>query len=369
MKFIKIRSIATRELVADYINAFNNVSRYATSAMACQIPALVLPPAHYSDYANALSNAKMHTSIWTNGIMSDISLVPKTFINFNTQFQTQFEKVIEELNQLKQDGDNNQLATEISSQVNEMIIFAGEIKKTISDLDTIIANYQATILPDAETMNQLARQIAIAEQADEAEIAKMQSIFSSLQAIVDKRNQLKTLDTLSNFDLSIFLAVVGIGVSVALSGNPSIIVGGIIGVGASAYTTFWPVSSDIEFEQSINDLQSQMNSINSEIGLMNSTIGLLQQLANNFTTLSNQSGEVGNELKKVYDFWHSQELDLIALNNELTATLTQLNNADEINAAIININEAKLSWNEFYEFLLPLENITYNIEVTEQPSV
>lgn len=347
-------------MLVDYLNASNDVFRYASSVMAINLPALVQPPPNYGDYANALAQAKIDASVWTTDVANDFNIIPNAFINFNSLIQSQLSTILTELNTLKSSPGDQTAIDAIKNAISALIPEIAGIQNTLSGLDSEIITYQNSIQPDADALNTLTQEIAAAENADEKAIAQMNASFNNLQSLVDSRNKLVTLNTLANFDLSFFLAVVGVAVGAPFAGAAALIVGGVVGIGSAAFTTFVPVHSDPDFEQTLQDIQTEMSNITSEIGLMNSTIGLLQQISNTFVSVVNNSSDAEKMIKIILAFWQHQESDITDLVNDIDEILSNITDPADIDQSIAEIQDAQASWNDVQDFMQHIQNVSYS---------
>lgn len=361
MKQLIVDSNTAKQMLVDYLNASNEVFRYAASVMAINLPALVEPPPNYGDYANTLAQAKIDASVWTTDVAGDFNVIPNAFINFNSLIQAQLNIILTELNALKSDPGDQSAIDNIKAAINALLPEISSIQKTISGLDSEIVSYQNSIQPDADALNTLSKEIAAAENADEAAIAQMNDAFNDLQTLVDDRNKMVTLNTLANFDLSFFLAVVGVAVGAPFSGVAALIVGGVVGIGSAAFTTFVPIPSTPDFEQSLQEIQTEMSNINSEIGLMNSTIGLLQQTSSTFVSVVNNSSDAEKMIKIISAFWQNQENDINELVNDIDEILANTGNPADIDQSISEIEDAQASWNDVESFMQQIQNVTYTV--------
>lgn len=352
-------SDTVKQIVIDYINASNDVYRFAASVLAANLPALVSPPPHYSDYSNALAQAKIDSSVWTTSIVDSFSIIPETFVNFNDTIQGQLTAVLNGLNTLKSDPGNAPAIGDIKNAIGALMPEMSTAQRALSGLESKIGSYQNTINPDATSLNSLAQEIAAAENADQTAIAQMQEAFDNLQTLVDSRNTVVSLNTASNLTGAIFFGVVGAAVCAPFGGVPALIVGVSVGTFATVFTTFVPIHSNPEFEQSLKDIQVEMNGISSEIGIMNSTIGLLQQISDSFMTLVVNSANARQKIKIISDFWQNFENDVNNLYTDIGDILAHNEDPTYIDTAIAQMQDAQNSWNDVQTFMQQIQNITY----------
>lgn len=367
MKYLKIEADPTKQMVVDYINASNEVNRYAVSVMAAQLPALASPPDNYDDYAETLTKAKMDASVWIDEIIPDFNLIPHAFIGFNSLLQDQLDAVQSELNQLKADPGSPTIIQNIKDAIGRLVPETSGIQKVLSGLDSSISVYQSGIKPDADSLNQLTTKITAAVQADQTALAKMHATFDDLQSLIDARNKLAKLDKFSEFDMGIFLVGVSIAVGIIFTGVPGLIIGGIVGVSCTVYTTFDPVHDDPDLEQSIEDIQKEMNYVNKEIGVIDSTVGLLQQLSSTLATLVTNSEGAGAQIKVILDFWKRQEDDLTALVSDIGNILSGIDDPAKIDQLISEIQDAQTAWNDVDDFMQLIKDVTYTITQINSP--
>lgn len=368
MKQLILQSSSTKQTIVDYINASNQVCRYAVSINTVGLPALVTPPDNYGDYAQTLAMAKLHVMKWIDEIVPAFEVIPSSFLTFNNMLQPQLKTIKTNLQTLQKDPNNTTAKTAVTNAVNTLVKQVGVVKSTVTDLDGWITTYQGNISPDAKTLGQLTTSIATAVNADQDAISKLNTAFSTLQSVIDDRNELATLNTVSNIALTIFLAVVGAAVGLPFSPVIGAIAGGVVGITTGVVTLFEPIHNDPDYQQTLKEIQDQMSNISTEIGLLNTTVGLLQNISQKFTDLVANSGQASDQAKVVLSFWQQQETDLTQLVNDLNDILSSTQSGT-IDKALADIQDAQNSWNDVINFVENIKDVTYTVDTTNVPKM
>lgn len=366
MKRLIVQSQNNAQQLVDYINACNTVSCYAVSIDKAALPTLVTPPSNYANYAEALATAKLHALSWIDEVVASFTTVPGAFIDFNAIAQQQFGIIQINLKQLQQDPGNSDAGSNITRAINTLRQETTPGLKTLTDLDSWISRYSNGLQPDAVSLNSICSEIAIAEKVDQDAVSKLNAVVNTLQSLVNERNELATLNTVANATFSIFLAVVGVGVGAPFTAGAAIIVGLLVGVSTAAFTSFVPISSDPDYQESLKHIQKEMNNVNTEIGAMNTIVGLLQITANQFGKLVKESGNAGDSIKEVLGFWQNLQNDLSEMVADIENILKDVNN--NISEALDNIARAISSWNDLTTYMNNIKGATYNINpAVERP--
>lgn len=367
MKQLILQSSSTKQTIVDYINASNQVCRYAVSINTVGLPALVVPPDNYGDYADKLAQAKIHVMKWINEIVPDFESIPASFLRFNDIVQPQLKAIKTNLQTLQQNPDDSTAKTAITNAVNLLIKEVGVSKTAIVNLDGYINTYQGNISPDAATLGQLTTLIATAVNADQDSVTQITKAMATLQSVVDDRNELATLNIVSNVTLTIFLAVVGAAVGLPFASVAvGAIVGGVVGITTGVVTAFVPIHDDPDYQQTLKEIQDTISSISSEIGLMNTTVGLLQVISKKFTDLVATSGDASTQAKVVLAFWQNLENDLTQLVNDLNDILSNIQ-PGTIDKALTDIQDAINSWADVIDFVENIKGVTYDVSSTYLP--
>lgn len=366
MEQLILQSSSAKQTIVDYINAANQVCCYAVSINTIGLPALVTPPDKYGDYASTLAQAKIHVMKWMEEVTPTFENIPAALLSLSSVVQPQLKLIQTNLKTLKNDPTNSTAKQAIINAVNQVIQKTASSKTMLGHLDTWITTYQGNITPDATALGQLSASITTAEKADQDSIDKLHTAYNTLQSVIDDRNELATLNTVSNVILTVWLSVVGAAVGLPFSTLAGAVVGGVVGIVTGVTTQFVPIHNDADYQQTLKQIQDQMSSISSEIGLMNTTISLLQKTSDQFNTLVAQSGQASDQAKVVLSFWQNLENDLTKLVTDLNDILSNLQ-PDTIDKALTDIQDAQTSWADLVDFAEGIKGVTYNISPTYVP--
>ena len=268
------------------------------------------------------------------------------------------------LQALQQDPADSTARQTIESAIS---VLQGELAPsltTISDLGSWISGYSALIAPDATSLSDLCTQIAAAEQADEAAMARIQQSLDSLDELVAARTELATLDTIGNIAFGIFLGIAGVGIGVPFSGTAAIIVSLGFGIASAAFTGFLPIDTPPDYQESLAEVQAEMDAVNTEIGSVNTIVGMLQATANQFTQLVNASTQASSNAQEVLAFWQTVQSDLTSTIGGLDQILDDLLADDSVAEALASLQEAAKSWNDLESSMTNLSTLTYQVSPT-----
>jgi hypothetical protein len=369
MQKLILNSQNTAQILVDYINASNQVTSYALSINTTQLPALVVSPANYGDFVQTFSKANLNVMGWLDEVVPDFNLLPNAFISYNLTFQQEVLLIQGYLLQLKDSPGDPTIIQNIKTKLEGLISVANASSATLNGLDTAISKYQSTLLPDATILKTLCDLITAAENVDADSIKLLNGVLGNLQSVVDDRNQLITLNILANITEGIFIAVIGVGLGIVFTGPVGVIVGLGFGVGSAVFTTLVPVGKDINYEETLEDIQTDMNNVNNEIGVINTTVGLLQNLNTKFTNIIAQSSVTSTNLQSVLSFWQKLENNLTQVINEMNATLGD--DGANIDQAIADLTLATTAWNQIESYMQSISKVTFNIDpaVSMAPTV
>lgn len=359
MRRLKIATESTAQQLVDYLNASNTVSRYALQVNTTTLPTLVTPPDNYGNFADSFAVAKLHALSWINDVITSFNTLPDVYLSFNDQIQSQLSIVAANLQVLKTKPGDPDAPAAIKTAIASLEKETAPGITYLTNLNSWIRGFGNQLQPDADTLKSLCDQMTKALNIDEASVAKLNAVISSLQDLSDNQSELVTLAKVGNGMFSIFLAVVCVGIGVPFSGPGAIIVGLLTGVGSAVLTSFVPIMDPPPFAQSQQDLQDDMNLVNTEIGAMNTIIGQLQITSNQFQNLINMSAAAGVSVQPMLAFWGNLQKDLNELVTDLDSILNDLNNSGSIDQAIQEIQSAITSWNDLEEYMKNIKGISY----------
>ncbi|WP_235297144.1 hypothetical protein [Portibacter marinus] len=359
MKALQINSSSVTQKYIDYINASNDVFRYAHTINIMEMPDLGMPPLHYGDFVNEFAEAKLDTNIWISEVIPDITQAPKSIVDINGLVQKQLSALSDEIDLLAKSPGNQDVINSIKAAVSQLLIEEQKIYQVFEDIHQNITNYKNTIQPDAEKISALISEIKNAVDYDQAQVDKLDAVNQNLQQNIDARNQLVTLDKFGNAILPVFLAGVGIALAIAFTGPAGIIIGGIVGVGGAVFTSFVSENNEPNLKITIDDLQQEMTNVTAEIGIETTTIGILNHVENQFKKIVTASDKIVQESQQTLDFWDARIVKLNTLKEELEGILDHFNNVADLKALIA---DAIQNWQKIEEDMKVLSKVEYHVE-------
>jgi hypothetical protein len=350
-----------QQAILDYINASNGVCNYASSINATVIPDLVQPPPNYGEYAITFGKVRLNVMAWMMEVIPSFGYIPNAFITFNDVIQTQLNAIEASLTQFQENPQNSTLEADIRAAVAKLLVEVESCQSSVTGLDTEIANYQQSIQPDAQSLTTLAAGMLAAEGADQTQIDKQNQVLANLHTLIASRNELATLNTIGNWVINVFIAVVGVAVGLPFAPVAGVVVGLIFGIGTSTFTSFYAINADPNYQESLDQIQQELNGVSQEIGWLNTAIGLLQSINAQFNALVAQSGTVREQAATVLSFWQEQAQDLNDMVADLDSFLALLDTRGGIVKALADIQAARTSWQDLTTFMQSISQITYSV--------
>lgn len=366
MKQLILQSTATKQSVVDYVNAANQVCRYALSIDTIVLPALVYSPENYGQYAETLAKAKVNVMKWMQEIIPTFQMLPTALLSISNLVQPQLTIIKTNLQTLQQNPDDAAAKTAITNAVNAVVQGIPTSRNVLVALDGWISTYQGTITPDAQTLSHLSTLIATAVNADQTQIDKLHTVNDTLQSVINDRSELATLNTVSNVALTIFLAVFGAAVGLPFSPVAGAVIGGVVGISTGVITQFLPIHNDPDYQQTQKEIQDQMDYVTKEIGLLQSTVGLLQIVSKQFDQLLANSGQASAQIQVVLNSWKQLENDVKQLVTDLNDILTNVQSGT-IDKALADIKDAQDSWTDLLTFAMAIKGVTYEVDTSNVP--
>jgi methyl-accepting chemotaxis protein len=361
---LSVRDTDAAQLLVDFLNGANAVSRYAVAVGHATMPVLVTPPDGYADFVDALATAKLHALRWTDEVLPTFSALPASIINLNTIIQPKLDAVQAGLNALQTNPDDKSARSAVTSSISSLQQDDSPCAAAITDLQTWITDYQSLIAPDAQTLSSIVTKLTSALDADEGEIDKLKGVVANLQSIIDDRNELVVLDRAGNATFSIFLGVVGAAVGAPFSGVAALVVGVLVGVSTGAFTAFVPVVDPPDYKESMDTLQSTMDDVNTEIGLVNTIVGLLQTTSDQLAALVAQSSTVAASASEVLAFWKQVQDDQNSMAGDVERVLGDVVASGNIADALTAVSQAQQSWASLETMMNSISTVSYTVSDT-----
>ncbi len=361
---LSVRDVDAAQLLVDYLNAANAVSRYAIAVNHATMPVLVTPPEGYADFVDAVATAHLHALKWIDEVLPTFSELPASIIDFNTIVQSNLDGVVTGLTALQSNSDDTSARNAVISAISALQQDTSPCAAAIIDLQTWISNYRSLVAPDAQTLSSISTKMTSALDADVSEIAKLTAVVANLQSIIDDRNELVTLDRIGNAAFSMFLGVAGAAVGAPFSGIAALIVGVSVGVSTAAFTAFVPIVDPPDYRESMDTLQSSMDDVNKEIGFVNTIVGLLQTTSDQLAALVTQSDTVAASASEVLTFWQQVQDDQNSMAADIERVLDDVVQSGSLADALSAVSQAQQSWASLEAMMTSLNTVTYTVSDT-----
>lgn len=359
-KFVTLAPNASlaQDSIVDYINACNTVSAYSYQFANASLSVLLKPPAGYNDFVTQFGVAKGHAMEWNTSLIPQMIAIPQMIVDSNRIITTKFNNINLDLKDDLSDPD----------VMDDLIKNLENIQKRVNgDLDSMnglikdLQTFGDTLANDYNTLDSGIGQLNSAEQADEAEVKRLQQEIQNLQDEIREYNQLLTASEVG-IGVSIFVTLVGVVVGVATGGAGwAVCAVGVIGIGASVTGTVLLSEKIQEDQNQLGQDAGNLDAYNQDLVVLNSEITTLKQLI-----VANQKAQ--DALVNVTKLWQdmadsTQQLldELKKAESDATSNLPQCSQ---------DVQTAQSEWNALEQFCEKLTKIDYKFdpEVQNIPS-
>jgi hypothetical protein len=337
-------------LLLDYLNAVNDVSRYALSISQTNLPVMANAPSWYTEFFTGWVNVKTDALVWVNSTAPIMQSTLTTGRDDNLLVWPDLQsaaQLIADLAVNPNDPDKKSLLVKTLANVATLI---GGIPGVIDGLQKMLSDFAATVQTDAD---KIAKAVADAQNQvgiDNTKIATLKADIQSLRDAIQAYNQvIQNLDQAEK--AGIFIGAVGLGIALFSGGAGAVIFTvGVAMVGGSEI-------GKIILNKQIADAGAKIAQDGIDIGDLNTQIAVLQQLQVTLNDLLALSATAQAALVVIENFWTEFLADFNAFATALSGTQGDVN-ADSYAAAQSEIAACMAGWQAFQNFIAPLSEIT-----------
>ncbi len=358
-KFVTLAPNASlaQDSIVDYINACNTVSAYSYQFANASLTALQKPPEWYGEFVAQFGIAKGHAMEWSDSLIKNMIDIPQTIVDSNTIINGKFKAINQDLKDLQKDPTDQDVIDDLKRNLERIHDRVNDDLDSMNELIKDLKEFGDTLADDYNTLDSGIGQLNSAEQADEAEVKRLQQEIQNLQDEIKKYNELLTASEIG-IGVGIFVTLVGVVVGVATGGAGwAVCAVGVIGVGASITGTVL-ASEKIQADQlKIGQDAADLDAYNKDLVVLNTEITTLNQLV-----AANQAAQ--EALVNVTKLWQDmadstkQLLDeLDKAESDVTSNLTQCSQ---------DVQTAQDEWKALEQFCEQLTKIDYKFDPTVQ---
>lgn len=350
---------------ADYVNAASALWRYFGAIQQSNLPVLTRPPEKYDDCLDAWITARIHARVWVDEFFPSFSNFAQVFVNNDGFVRDEFDGILSAIVTLRTNPNDAKILQRTRERLDTVGNQAEAGQVALTKFNNRMQLYINRIEPSAERLSSYTVQIASTLKADERAIAKLYDVNTKLQAIINSRNALSTLNTSSNVVLNVFVAAVGAVIGLPFSLATGAIVAGGLGVLAGIVTAIVPVHPDIEYEQSIKDIQREMDAVSKEIGLENTIVAALRLLSEQLHRITLGNGDAAVQASTVKAYWHLVQEDLTSMAQQVATVHVRLSDS-QLDDAESAARTALKNWDQAISRLQEIKDLTYVLQTDVQ---
>ncbi|ASS73579.1 hypothetical protein CIG75_00375 [Tumebacillus algifaecis] len=350
-------SSLAQDSIIDYINACNTVSAYSYSFANSSLIALKKPPEWYSDFVAQFGVAKGNAMQWNTSLIPNMIAIPQMIVDSNRIITAKFNNINQDLKDLEKYPNDKDVIDDLKQNLKSIYNRVNGDLDSINGLIQDLQTFAETLKNDYSTLNVGIEQLNSAEEANEAEVKRLQQEIQDLQDEIEKYNQIMTASVIG-VGVSIFVTLVGIVVGVATGGiGWAIVPVGIIGVGAST-AGIVIASSKIQAAQlQIGKDAADLDAYNEDLVVLNTEIETLSKLITANEAAQEALVDVSKLWQDMADSTKQLLDDLEKAESEVTSDLAQCSQ---------DVQSAQNEWNALEQFCEQLTKIDYRFDPNVQ---
>lgn len=324
-------------LVAQTTSAYQTnvvtVNTYVNNVLSSSLPTVTPQPQDWPAYVAAWEQASSDALTWVNQCMARLLSVPQDVENYNPIVSALLTDAITQTNTLI-DNPGNQAA--LAALTNDL----SQIPNQLSVVETFIAgaiqalqNFQDVLPAMATQLQNLSQLAATDNQADQAQIAALQTQINQLQ------NDINSL-TASIIGLGIADAIaITLGVVASIVAFPvGLLSWFVLGPVVAVATTFIVLDA-----KQIQADKAAIDQIQGEMSQLTAACSVLATMSTTYGNLAGQSQTIQTALQAVLAAWQAMAGDItVAVADAQTAISDK--NANNFQAVLLDLQGAQAEW-------------------------
>jgi|GEM_PF-6359174 len=351
--------------LASYVNAKAVVSSYVAALLNTDISGVTFnglpdelqkqlpkdPKEILSALKNELQTARTHGLTWSNTIEPDLTAIPQAIINYNSQFQVEYNYI----RPLVQDLINNPQDT---AKRNQLISLFNGLLSKIEAQETSITNEITQLQQFNTDIHNDSLNFSNANGDFEAirvwEQANIDALNNHIKAINDVISALNKEITATAISAGVSGALVGGGIYLMVTSGPIgaiagavITVVGMIGVGVSVGFLISAINEKAKEE-------SELAKDQLEVTLLTQQVTALTSVETTLGSLVTQAQNATKAVQIILDTWGT-------LKQKIQAVVTDLQDSEKAIGdimSLIDLDTAKDQWSQLQHFATAMQNYT-----------
>lgn len=338
-------TVPIEQQLADAFNANNAVMAYVLGIGNTTLPSITNPPAWYSSFQTAFSDAQIHANGWFP-IATNLVSIPNSIAGYGIAFNASMCTINSLIPVLQADPTNAAALAGLKAQLSAMISQIRSYSQSAVTFNQSIQTFSSNLTADSTVLSSAVASSLQTQGVDQQQIQAFLDDIASLQAEIKTWQTVETAAAIAagvGFFAGAVIAIFSFGIGLAF---------GI--VAAAAGITLMVVASN-----KISALKSSIDADTSNMNVLTQQVASLAAMNTQLDTLISLSQAAGTQVALVLQVWDELEA-------ELNAVLTDLTNCNGDTSPLnltelqTNLNTANQDWQTLVGLCTTIASIKYN---------
>jgi predicted nucleic acid-binding Zn-ribbon protein len=359
----------TKDDLASYVNAKTVVSSYVTALTNTDISGVTFkdlpsdlkkqlpedPNTILTKLKGELKTAQGHGMTWLNDIEPDLTKIPQAIINYNTQFQKEYNVMMPLIDALIDNPKDAKKRKELTD------LFKGLLKKLNTEEQSIVGEmdlikqFNTDIHGDSLNFSSANKDFDAIRTWEEENLKTLKKALANIETAI---KGLTAEVTATAIAAGVSLAVIGTGlVLIATGGEVKPIIGavvcvvGMVGVGLSVAFLITSINNLVQEE-------SEKSKDELEISLLTQQVTALDTVEKVTGGLVDKSQEAAQAVQIILDTWGTLKVKLEAVINDLESSEEEIGNI----MSKVDLQTAQAQWNQLQDFAEAMQQMKTDID-------
>jgi chromosome segregation ATPase len=309
------------------------VNAYVNNVLSSSLPTVTPEPQDWSAYVAAWEQASTDALTWVNQCMARLLSVPQDVQSYNPIISALLSDAITQTNALIANPSNQAALAALNNDLNQIPTQLALVETFISGAIQALQSFQ-DVLPAMASQLQTLSQLAAADnQADQAQIANLQTQINQLQSDIN----------------SLTAAIVGLGIADAIAITLGVIASIVaFPVGLVTWFVLGPVvavatayialdAKQIEADKALIDqTQGQMSQLTA-------ACAVLATMSTTYGNLATQSQTIQTALQSILAAWQVMAGDITGALTDAQTAISETS-ANNFQAVLLDLLGAQTEW-------------------------
>jgi predicted nucleic acid-binding Zn-ribbon protein len=308
-----------------------------------------------------LETAREHGRNWANKIEPGLTNIPQAIINFNSQFQVEYNYIESRVKYLIDHPGDDEKRTELKQLFEGLLKKIEEQEHSIIEEMELIKQFNTDIHNDSINFSDANGDFEAIRVWEKANIDALNTAIENINKII---HTLDTEITVTAITAGVSVAVVAGGITMMVAGGPvTAVVGavvtvvGMLGVGVSVGFLISAI------EQRARE-ESEKAKDQLEVTLLTQQVTALNTVEKTVGNLVSKAKDAGNAVQVILDTWGT-------LKAKIQAVVTDLEDSEKAIGEImslIDLETAKTQWAQLQEFAEAMQEFKVDINYDKNDS-